>query len=104
MSIVRVKDKEERIWNTYKINGIRDAIKRAEYEAHDYLKSKAGKLWLEEKAYEKAEEMMQEKGADGAVGWRVRAADKKKKVIIRRFDRMKAKILKVCVNEFFSYV
>lgn len=42
MRLVRLRDREERQWQQYKANGISDAVKRAEFEAKNYLDSAEG--------------------------------------------------------------
>jgi hypothetical protein len=92
MRIVRVQDKAERLWTTYKKNGLQDAMKRADHEAWGYLNSKAGKRWMLNKSYQKAEEMVEERGVDGIVTWKAQAADRKKKNVLRKWDRKMAKV------------
>ena len=61
-TIIRQIDKKERIWNAYKKKSMDDAVQRAKHEATAYLESKPGRKWLEEKAFEKAEEILAERG------------------------------------------
>jgi len=42
--LVRVRDKNDRLWEAYKMNGLNDAMKRAEHEAKLYLDSMEGEL------------------------------------------------------------
>jgi len=42
--LVRVRDKKDRQWEAYKMNGLNDAMKRAEHEAKLYLDSVEGML------------------------------------------------------------
>ena len=94
MRIMRVQDKAERVWNTYKTNGLIDAVKRAEHEAWAYLNSRAGVRWMQNKSYAKAEELVEERGVDGLVLWKAKKADAKKKKILRKWDRKMAKLKK----------
>lgn len=84
MRLVRNRDKQEREWQQYKQNGIAESIRRAEFDARHYLDSADGYIdlntdlvlllllfriyasnrWVEETAYEQAEEILIEKGAD----------------------------------------
>lgn len=89
-SVVRQRDKEDRLWQAYKNSGMLDAVKRAEVEAIAYLQTSAGKDWLEETAYEQAEEMLLDSGASKIVEKRLAQAEAKKKAVIAKFD---AKIL-----------
>ena len=43
--LVRVRDKKDRQWEAYKMNGLNDAMKRAEHEAKLYLDSVDGMLY-----------------------------------------------------------
>ena len=54
-----------------------------------------GLLWLNDTSYAKAEELMMEGGADRAVAWRLRIAEKRKRAIIAKFDRMKRRVARV---------
>eukprot|EP01034_Spumella_vulgaris_P027251 gene27251-33943_t len=92
--LVRLKDKEDRVWQAYKASGLEDAVKRAESEAKVYLESMEGKDWLEAVAYEQAEEMLMDLGATHAVTGRQKNVEKKKKKIISRFDAKKARVQK----------
>ena len=62
--LVRERDKHDRLWQLYKSDGMRDAMKRADYEAKLYLDGAEGQLWLEDTAYEQAEEMLLDSGAN----------------------------------------
>jgi hypothetical protein len=101
MHIVRKRDKAERLWKIYKENGIADAVKRAEAEAKKYVDSVEGHLWLEKIAYEKAEEWLVEQGGEKAVEWRQLVADARKKKIIKKFDRLKARVTKIRDSKAF---
>eukprot|EP01038_Epipyxis_sp_PR26KG_P009415 gene9415-12681_t len=90
--IVLLQDKQERLWNTYKVNGINDAIKRAENEAKLYLDSIEGRLWLEKLAYDQAEELLMEDGANFVVEKRIAKAEAKKKEVIVKYDKRINKI------------
>jgi hypothetical protein len=94
-NLIRQRDKEDRLWQAYKNNGILDAIKRAEVEARTYLDSENGKQWLDETAYEQAEEMLLDTGANKVVERRLADNERRKQVIIKRYDAKKAKIQKV---------
>jgi hypothetical protein len=91
-NIIRQKDKDDRVWQAYKSGSLADAEKRSEIEANNYLSSNAGKRWLDDTAYEQAEEMMLEGGAGKVVEKRILAAEKKKQKIIKKFNK---KIMKV---------
>ncbi|KAJ1439312.1 hypothetical protein B484DRAFT_415932 [Ochromonadaceae sp. CCMP2298] len=84
--LVRQKDKVDRQWSAYKTNGLMDAVNRAEHEAKLYLDSYAGDLWLEETAYEQAEEVLQEGGVDAVVQGKYAGLERQKKKIIAKFD------------------
>ena len=90
--LVRQRDKEDRLWQAYKNSGILDAIKRSEVEARTYLDSEAGKQWLDETAYEQAEEMLLDTGANKIVERRLADNERRKQKVIKRYDAKKAKI------------
>ena len=54
-----------------------------------------GLLWLSDVSYVKAEELLLDGGADRAVAWRLRVAERRKRNILARFDRSKRKVAKV---------
>lgn len=85
-------EKQERLWIKYKDNGVKDAIKRARHEAILFLDSKEGRLLQETVAYEKAEDLMFDRGADTAVKWRKDIAERRKQGIIRKFNRRKVRV------------
>ena len=95
MHLVFKRFKQERLWQAYKVNGIADAVKRAELEAHEFLDSLEGQHWLEETAFEKAEELLQEMGTTTVMLKKQRIVDRKKKAVIRRFDHLKKKVQRV---------
>jgi hypothetical protein len=92
MRIIRVQDKVERLWTSYKKNGLVDAMKRADHEAWSYLNSSQGKRWITNKSYEKAMELIEERGVDGIVTWKAKAADRKKKAVLAKWDRKMKKV------------
>jgi hypothetical protein len=77
------------------VNGIADAVKRAEQEAHEFLDSLEGQHWLEETAFEKAEELLQEMGTTTVMLKKQRIVDRRKRAVIRRFDHLKRKVQRV---------
>jgi hypothetical protein len=88
MQLVFQEDRSNRLWVEYKKNNLNDAIKRAKNEAEGYLVSKAGKEWLATEAAEQANIILTAaEGAGRKKGWRLKIANKKKKVIINRYDR-----------------
>jgi hypothetical protein len=93
--LVRQKDKEDRIWQAYKSQSLIDAEKRAEFEANNYLQSNAGQRWLDDSAYEQAEELMLDQGATKVVEKRIQQAEKEKQKIIKRFNKKIAKVEKL---------
>lgn len=95
MRLLRTRDKEERVWNSYKAATVRDAVRRAEAESQAYLDSTEGRLWLEEAAYEHAEEVLIEKGTSSVVQKRLERVEDKKLEIIKKFDARKGKIQRV---------
>ena len=62
MRIIRDRDKDDRIWRKFKSDGMNDAVRRAEYEAKQYLDSAEGRLWIENTAYHQAEEILLDQG------------------------------------------
>jgi hypothetical protein len=86
-TFVREREKNDRLWNAYKSDGIRDAIKRAEYESKLYLDSAEGQLWLEDTAYEQAEEVLLEGGANSVVEQRYTDLENKKHQVVLKYDR-----------------
>jgi hypothetical protein len=94
-SLVRKKDKEDRIWQSYKSQSLIDAEKRAEFEAQTYLQSLAGKRWIDDTAYEQAEELMLEQGATKVVEKRINQAEKEKRKVIKKFNKKIAKVEKL---------
>ncbi len=93
--IVRQRDKEDRVWQAYKTQSLIDAEKRAEFEANNYLQSNAGKRWVDDSAYEQAEEMMLETGAAKVVEKRIAQAEKKKQKVIQRYNKKIFKVQKL---------
>jgi hypothetical protein len=93
--LVREREKHDRLWNAYKSDGMRDAIKRAEYESKLYLDSAEGQLWLEDTAYEQAEEVLVEGGANAVVEKRYQELEKQKRRIVQKYDRQKERVQKV---------
>ena len=93
--IVANKIRQERLWQDYMRDGIEDAVKRSKHEAESYLNSIDGRLWLTGLAYEKAEEMLSDKGAGDAVAWRTKLAEDRKRGVVRKYDRYKAKVIRV---------
>jgi hypothetical protein len=107
VSLVLKRQKQERLWNAYITNGVEDGVRRAEKEAKDYLDSTEGALWLTQLAYEKAEELLEEKGAGRAIKWRDKLVEKKKKKLLHRYARLKKRVTKVpffCTNTSHSFV
>jgi Leucine-rich repeat (LRR) protein len=94
-SLVRQRDREDRVWNAYKSQSLIDAEKRAEVEAKSYLESAAGRRWVDDTAYDQAEELMLESGAAKAVEKRIAAAEKRKQKVIKRFQKKINKIQKI---------
>lgn len=93
--LVSKGEKADRQWRQYRANGIKDAVMRAKHEAELYLNSVQGTLWRDNLAYEKAEELMLDAGADNAVKWRLAIAQRRKKAIIRKYDKRKARVQKI---------
>lgn len=93
--LVRQREKHDRLWNAYKSDGMRDAMKRAEYEAKLYLDSAEGQLWLEDTAYEQAEDVLLESGANAVVEGRYKDVEYRKKQVVLKYDKKKEKIQKV---------
>ena len=93
--LVRRRDRQDRVWQAYKSSGLEDAMRRAEHEARRYLNSHEGQLWLDEVAYEQAEETLVEAGAVKTVERRHAKAEEMKRTIIARFDAKKRKVAKV---------
>ncbi len=91
-SLVLKRQKQERLWDAYITNGIDDAVKRAEKEAKDYLDSTEGALWLTQLAFEKAESLLEEKGAARALQWRDKLSESKKHKIIARYGKLKRRV------------
>jgi hypothetical protein len=89
------QDRQDRLWGEYKKNSVADAIKRAKHEAELFLNSLEGREWLETISYEEAEEVMEGRGMGKQKTWRTKVANRRKKKIIRRFDRQIRKIEKV---------
>jgi hypothetical protein len=87
--------KKERMWQEQKRSGVQEAVKKAEKEALQYLKSQAGKLWLEVEAYKRAEVALDALGGKTADKWRKKAADKHKSMIIAYYERKKAKVAQI---------
>jgi hypothetical protein len=98
-TLVRQRDKQERLWNAYKVDGVLDAMKRAEHEAKLYLESAEGQLWLEDTAYEQAEAALLESGANKVVEKRHQDVEAQKRAVIAKFDKKKYKIQKVRDNK-----
>lgn len=94
-NLVREREKHDRLWNAYKSDGLRDAVKRAEYEAKLYLDSAEGQLWLEDTAYEQAEEVLIEGGANKVIEKRYAEVENQKRKIVIKYDRKKERIQKV---------
>lgn len=93
--LVRERDKHDRMWQAYKSDGMRDAMKRADYEAKLYLDSAEGQLWLENTAYEQAEEVLLDSGANVVIEKRFQGVENKKKKVVARYDQKKLKVQKV---------
>lgn len=93
--LVREREKNDRLWNAYKSDGIRDAVKRAQYESKLYLDSAEGQLWLEDTAYEQAEEVLLEGGANSIVEKRYRNLESKKKQLVLKYDKKKERVQRV---------
>lgn len=91
--IIQLKEKQERSWREYKRKGIADACMRARQEAIDYLKSAAGKEFLNSTSFQQAEEMLTDVGVDRAVTWRTKLAEKRKEYTKKKFERRKRNML-----------
>ena len=86
--------KADRIWDEYKKKGIKDAIERAEDEAKKYLNSLEGSRWLMQLSFERAEDFLLERGAGKALKWRDVVAERKKRSIVKKYDKLISKIQK----------
>ena len=95
MTLVFKRQKADRLWRIYKENGLTDAVKRAEKEAKNFLSSIEGKVWLEDTAFERAEEALMDAGATTAALKKQRILDGKKRRIISKYDRMSSRVTKV---------
>ena len=95
MRLVFKRQKADRLWRIYKENGLTDAVKRAEKEAKGFLVSVEGKIWLEDTAFERAEEALMDVGATTVALKKQRILDKKKRRIISKYDRMSNRVTKV---------
>lgn len=69
-SIILKHHRAHRIWVEGVKFGIADAAKRAEVESKKFLNSVEGTLWVTKLSYERAEEILMERGATRALGWR----------------------------------
>lgn len=92
--IVLKKEKERRLWEKMKKAAVLEAGLRAEQESIQYLESDAGRLWVAEMSYEKGENEIENKGLDAIVDRRRKQCEKKKAVVIKKFDKKKAAIKK----------
>lgn len=88
MKLVFQTDRQDRLWNEYKKNNLSDAVKRAKNEAEIYLNSKEGKTWLSTEAFEQSNlTLLVQDGVGKKKGWRLRLANKRKKKIMKKFNR-----------------
>ena len=87
-------DRQQRIWTEYKNNNLKDAVQRAKEEAMDYLKSAEGKDWVTTCAYEHAQETLGGREENTALKWRQNLANRRKKRVIRRFERAKRTVIR----------
>ena len=87
-------ERELRLWRAHVAHEINEAVKRAEKEALKFLQSLEGRLWIAQMSFERAEEAMNGKGIHHALDWREKLVEKRKKNIIKKFDRKKKKVLK----------
>ncbi|RYH29722.1 hypothetical protein EON65_07480 [archaeon] len=85
--LVRQRDKAERVWFAYKECSMNDAVKRSEYDAKDYLASNEGKKWLDNTAYDQAEEQLLDNNVSSIVERRIQKAEKYKQTVILRFNK-----------------
>lgn len=93
--IVLQVDREQRLWRAHKKKEeIDDAVKRAEMEALKYLNSEEGHLWLVELSFERAEEVMHERGLDHTREGKEQAKEYYKKKVIKKYNKIKKKIVK----------
>lgn len=86
--------KADRIWDDYRKKGIEDAVERANVEATKYLNSAEGSRWLMQLSFERAEDLLLERGAGKALKWRDVAAERKKRSIVKKYDKLILRIQK----------
>lgn len=93
--ICRLRDKQERLWKVYKESSEQDAVRRAEAEARAYLSGREGHRWLQNAAYEQAEEQLLDGGVSRVVQNRIDRAEARKRRIVHAFQKRQVRLAAV---------